>query len=472
MPKQINVTDVNVKKLEIHSSFGKYDLRPHFLELNVYENIFRPALTGTIVLADSHNLPYKLPIMGEETVDIDISLKALDGVKDEERFTIAPPPLHVNSLSDRYFTKPKAQVFSLDLISEKYMSSLHSKVSKSYRGKKISHMVDDIFFNYLYDGTHGIYVEPTERTENLIIPNLSPIDAIKWLSKRAIPNASVGVNYVFYETMNGSKFISLDSLASEEPSLTLFQRPRVDDPTGVSHVSGNEFKIEKFTYVKQFDKIQNTERGVYSSKLITHDIVRKKITQHEYTGFNEWFGFNHCGTFPPLSNSDMETKSSNVYRTSHAPPSPSDGTPTTNERNLARQIDSRVEFYPKHKQMYAKNTGDGYDNRVEDWKLRRNGHMGIYDGISLILELSGNSALRVGHTVSLYLPSPETTDKDKKSDSVDDKFLSGKYMITAIQHIFSNTNNKSPRVEYKMKVEVTKDGLEELPSSRTSRKED
>jgi len=471
MAKQINVTDVTIKKLEIYSATGSYDLRPHFLELNIYENLFRPALTATLVLGDSHNIPYKLPIVGEETVDIDISLSGVEGLKNEDLLSIKPPKFHVNSLSDRYFTKPKAQIFSLDLISEQYFSSLHSKVSKSYSGKTISFMVDDIHFKYLNDGERGMsFLSGDDRIENIIIPNLSPIDAIEWLAKRTIRNNAV--NYLFYETMNQSYFFSLDYLAEQKPVATFIHKPRVDDSTGIGHVAENIFKIDKFYFKKQFDKKENIERGIYSSKLITHDIVKKKITQYEYTGFNEWFGFNHCGQFPPLSNSDVEVKSSRIPRVSHAPTNEANNFTTTDERNLARQIDSHVEFFPKHDQMYAKNINDLYDNKVEDWKLRRNAHIGIYDGITLVLDVSGHSGLRVGHTVTLILPSPETTDKDLKSDSADDKFLSGKYIVTAIRHIFSQITQTDPKITYTMKVEVTKDGLEEPVPFRTSRKED
>ena len=57
MPKQVNATDVTIKKLEIRGATGKHDLNPYIQELSIYENIFRPALTATMVLVDSHNLP-------------------------------------------------------------------------------------------------------------------------------------------------------------------------------------------------------------------------------------------------------------------------------------------------------------------------------------------------------------------------------------------------------------------------------
>ena len=34
--KQVNVSDVTIEKIDIESSFGKYDLVPHLEELNIY----------------------------------------------------------------------------------------------------------------------------------------------------------------------------------------------------------------------------------------------------------------------------------------------------------------------------------------------------------------------------------------------------------------------------------------------------
>lgn len=476
MKQQINVTDVIVNKLEIYSAAGKYDLRPHMAELNIYENIHKPALSASIVLSDSHNIPYKLPIVGQETVDIDIILTGFSGTRDDKQVSIKPPPLHVTSISSRYFNKPKSQVFTLQLVSEQYMSSVHSKISKSYKDKKISDIVFDIYTKYLHANNADFHVEETEGIENIIIPNLSPTDAIAWLCQRAIPAKNNGVNYLFYETIWASYFNSIDSLASKasegDPIFKYYLRPRVDDPTGVSKMSVGSFGISKLMFLNQFDKIKNIQRGVYSSKLLTHDIVTKRITQYEYNGFNAFMGLSHFGTFPPLVNSDMETTSSKMNRTSLAPGNPENNYLTTNERTLSDMNDSAVSFYPKHNQLYARNAGENYDNKVENWRLQRNGNMGIYDGITLLLEISGNSTLRVGMGISLIIPSPETSDGDGKSDSVIDKFLSGTYLVTAIQHIFSSISNTDPKISYTMKIEVVKDSVEEMVSTRKSRKED
>ena len=95
--KQINVSSVTVDKIDIESSFGKYDLVPHLEELNIYESIFSNYLHAHLTLQDAFNIPFKLPIIGEETIDVSIRLEGDDG-----NVIVNPPMLHVHDLAQRY----------------------------------------------------------------------------------------------------------------------------------------------------------------------------------------------------------------------------------------------------------------------------------------------------------------------------------------------------------------------------------
>jgi len=385
---------------------------------------------------------------------------------------INPPLFHVNSIKDREIVKPKAQVLSLELISEKFMSDSHAKVSKSYRDKTISEIVTDIHNTYLDDGS-DFSVEPTNRIERCVIPNMSPIDAINWLSKRTISESSSdlskAVNYLFYETVSGSFFTSINSLIEKKPVFSCVLTPRVDDVYSDLALSLGVLNYNKIKFLNTFNRYENTKHGVYASKLITHDITTKKITQYEYNGFNNWFAGNHLGMYPPLSNSDIETKSAGVSRTTYAPNEEANNFPTIDEKSLSSMIDSRVVFYPKHNQMYSINNTDLYDNKVEEWKLQRFADIGRYEGLNLYVEIAGMSNLRVGQIIDVVIPSPETSSQDGGSDKVNDKSLSGHFIITAIKHMFNKDNNKA---DYRMGVELSKDGLEEMVPYRESRKED
>jgi hypothetical protein len=346
------------------------------------------------------------------------------------------------------------------------MSNIHSKVSKSYVDSTIDQIVGDIWSNYL-DDDKELFAEKTERNEHIIIPNWHPHDAFNWLATRAVSaEDDAAHNFLYYETMRGSHFASLNSLIDVEPSLTFALEPRKDDPTKIEAMSEGYVKVDKIIYDNQFHKIKNVKRGQYSSKLITHDIVKKKIVQHDFNGFNEWFSYNHLGTFPPLSNSDTEIQTGNTYRTSLAPPF-DPNMAITEGRQISDYTDSRVDFYPKHDKLYATSSVHEYDNHVENWFQRRNQQMQLFDGVTMQVECAGISFLRVGLTVTLEVPSPETTSHGKQEVAFD-KYLSGKYMVTAIKHVFSQ--QALGNFTYKMLVELSKDGLSYVVPYREPRK--
>ena len=465
MAKQLSVGEIVIDKLQCEGALGSFSLVTHLEELNIYEDIFSNTLRAHITLQESYNLPQYIPFMGEETVDCSIRLAGVTGA--DEGTIIQPPKFHIHDLSDRFFKTPKSQRYSLDLVSEQYMSNLHSKVSKSYADFTIDEIVGDIWANYL-DDDKDLFAESTERNEHIIIPNWHPHDAFNWLAKRAVSSADTAAhNFLYYESMSGSHFMSLNSLIDVEPSLTFALEPRIDDSTKIEALSGGYVKVDKIIFDNQFHKIKNIKRGQYSSKLITHDIVKKKIVQHDFNGFNEWFAYNHLGAFPPLSNSDTEIQTGNTFRTSLAPPLNPD-LAITEGRQISDYTDSRVDFYPKHDKLYAKHGGHEYDNYVEDWFQRRNQQIQLFDGVTMQVECAGLSFIRVGLTVTLQVPSPETSSHGKREVSFD-TFLSGKYMITAIKHVF--TQQADSNFGYKMLVELTKDGLSNVVPFREPRKQ-
>ena len=465
--KQINVSDVTVEKIDIESSFGKYDLVPHLEELNIYESIFSNHLQAHITLQDAFNIPFKLPIIAEETINVVIRMTGDGG-----DVIINPPMLHVHDLADRFLKTNQSQRFSLNLVSAQYMSNVHSRVSKSFSGMTADEIVHDIWANYLDDGHGDLYTESSMREEQCIIPNWTPHEAFNWLAKRTQPEDGFGnenaVNYLYYETMDGVHFKSLNSLADPDKltQLVLAKEHLAKDPAKIESLAGGFIKVDSITYMGQFEKIKNINEGQYSSKMITHDIVKKKILQHDYDGFTEWLNIWHLGQFPPLSNSDTEIKSGHIARTSFAPPFDPNFA-ITEGRRLSDLTDSAVSLYPKHDKMYAQNFGHEHDNKVEEWKLRRAAQMVTYDGIMMQVECAGLSVVRVGMTVTLNVASPETTSHGK-SDVAFDKFLSGVYMITAIRHMF---NNDKGQVGYKMILELTKDGLDDVATSRIPREQ-
>ena len=71
-------TQFKINRLSINSKFGSFDLSSIFEELNIFDSVLTPCMSGNILIKDSVGLAKKLLFDGSEFIDIDIS-------KDSER---------------------------------------------------------------------------------------------------------------------------------------------------------------------------------------------------------------------------------------------------------------------------------------------------------------------------------------------------------------------------------------------------
>ena len=66
-PGDVIITSLD---LSIISSEDPLDLKPFMMEINLYEDIFSPALHGSVIIRDSLNLIGRLPIIGDEILTL------------------------------------------------------------------------------------------------------------------------------------------------------------------------------------------------------------------------------------------------------------------------------------------------------------------------------------------------------------------------------------------------------------------
>ena len=455
MPQQISITEVKHDIsvwLHAPSSTKPLDLVPHIEEINVYEDINSPCLTATIIFNDAFNIVSKMPIVGEELVTMEIKLP---GVSDSNNIlTLKTPNMYVNSIEQRQMRTQQSERVAISLVSEKYMNNLHSRVSKAYC-ESIHLIVKDIFKNCLKAGSDdGISAEATSGIEHCVMPNWKPIDAINWLTTKArSKNNPEAVNYLYYETLNGSKFQCLDTLMNSKSFLLFCREPRNVDPTKIEGFSGAKVKADWIEVKQQFKKTSNIRGGLYASKLITHDMVTKNITQHDYNLFSNWSKITHLADLPPIGNFKRKFTAASKLRNSLAP-SPNGKKPVLEGSRTTQLTDSAIMFYPKHNQLFSHDPGSVYDNEVEKWKLQRASQLKLLSGgLRYTLQCGGINFLRVGMIVNLHMLSPEAY--IKYGDSTD-TMISGKALVTAVRHVVTNFE---ANWEYKMIIDLAKDGL-------------
>jgi hypothetical protein len=457
---QENVSDIKIELLELVTPTGVFDLQKVFVSMNIYEDLFGDSVTVDILLNDSINLPNKAPILGEEYLNFSIFTKSVDG----EGNDINPGPMYSVSITNRHLVKDRQQLYLLHFTSEQDIVNSNTTVSRSFRGKKISQIVNTLLNDYIDPEESGndFVIEETVGIENIVIPNWKPFKAINWLAKRAINKNNVP-NYLFWESNGITYFKSVETLLTQQVKQKFIFSPIISSNQKIEKLALGRIQLDNLEIINQFNTIRNIENGLYASKLITHDIVKKKIQQHTY-GLNKAYAsdITHTDVYMPISSTD--TYYTIQDRSTFAPQEIGNN----QGDNIQSYYDSKVMFHPKHDKMYSINSTDLYDNNVEEWKLKRNTLILGLDQIKLKITFSGISYLSVGNTIDITVPSPEKVleqnpGKVKNTDDLVDKYLSGTYLITALKHMIAWNNGKPV---YTMVAEVTKDALGDVPSYR------
>ena len=460
-------SSVRVDFIELETPTETFDLTNVIVSFNMYESIYNECLRIELVINDSINLPYYAPILGEESLNFTFSTQSVEG----EDVEINPGYMYSVSIQDRHITKDRQNIYVLHFVSQQGLANLNSTVSRSWNDKTIGQMVTDIYDDYLdVDGSgNDLDIEPTKRIESVVIPNWKPFDAINWLSKRALNENDVP-NYLFWETNGHTYFRTVDSLMQQKVVQKFVFNPISSDSTKLLAQKNGALEIDNLQILSQFNLADNIRDGFYASKMITHDIVRKKIVERTHD-LNEIYDgrINHTDRFMPISRSetDYEIKERHTF-------APLEKNHINEGKSITSYYDSKIMVSPKHNRMYSQTPTEEYDNNVEEWKLQRNALMWSLNQIKVEIVTPGISFLKCGDKVDLTVPAPERVGKtgDGKitnKANLNDFYLSGDYIVTAINHDINFLGGTAGN-KYSCIIELVKDALGSAPKKTTGQK--
>ena len=163
-----------------------YDVKNQVAEINIYESIEEPSLTGTIAILDDKSLYELINFNGTERIRLEMAGlgKETDPVF-EKTFIMTNVVRQIKG-------NDKSSLYVFDLIDEHGFISEAERLRGSYRGR-IDDIVKGICLTQLKKSVDISYqflsrrdrVDAIQDDIRVIIPNLSPINAIKWLLSRA-----------------------------------------------------------------------------------------------------------------------------------------------------------------------------------------------------------------------------------------------------------------------------------------------
>jgi hypothetical protein len=439
--------DYDLNHVFLHDHMGGVtDIKKMMAELNVFESIFKNALTGSIVITDAQNLISKLEINGTERISFQLSTP---GANDSRSMIDASvetgQPFYVYKITDRRQIAPGTLLYTLHFASREFIRNLRTKVSQTYRGN-IAYQVIKILMdeNYL-DSQKEISYEPTGNINDVVIPNMRPFDAINMIAKRALPEKSNGVGYYFYETTKGLYFRSWDNMVSVKGSHTRdtkqifrYMPMNIDDPTIDDKIGHDYQSVESYRFVNNFHDIAaNTVMGTYAHKAITYNFYDKSYTpstydyRYEYgrTKHTDFSGRNSLGKYAVAAESAVDT----------------------DDKRVGDYTESRVSLLPTTQFLHGdSDTGAGYGLDVtQDGRKFIQGvsqRAQIENGTTLHMVVKGQSYLEPGDLIEFKLISVD----EKNPDGEEDPQYSGKYVISKIRHQVNS-------VKYTCALECVKD---------------
>lgn len=411
--------DVRIDKVELASFSASQqdviDLKYTMEQIDIFESIFEPKVSGTIVLRDGMNLIAALPLVGQEKLSIRWKSATLTDWVEKDFF--------VYKISDRAYFPNHSQQYSLSFVSNEHKRNSFLSVSQYYDGP-FSEIVKNVLTSEDYINTKKtLNIEESKRSFRIVIPSWKPFALINWLATRSISNISNSPTYMFWETLDGYNFRSMADIISKSP-----KQNYIVEYQNVKAVADNDqqwkdmFRSTEFYSVSaSFDTIANIQEGMFSSELNTYDVVTRKMTTTTYDYARSFVDHPHLygnKLYAEVDRfDDKYVGKPAAYR---------------NFMVVTDQAQAGVNgFFP------------------EEWRLQRQSYLRQLMTLPLTLTVPGDSSRRCGDVVEFTFPSSEPP---REGRVIEDKYLTGKYIVTEIHHIIKND-------DYRMQLTLHKDSL-------------
>lgn len=413
-------------------------------ELSIYEDIEQNFITGNLTFVDTEDLVNKLPILGQEYLEFKVRtpLKSTYG---EGEYDFTNTRMAVYKCTKERLNSNTQQV-SLDFISTEAIKDSNTKISRAFDGPYDDAVAKTFKNTWGLNSKKKFYVQPTQGNFKFVAPNTRPTDLMNMIASRAVPKTSIAPGYFFYENGQGFHFRSIDSFFFMAKSEGLAPHPEMfeyfaDSETarGLNNPRDNPMSqmrtVKSFKVLPQNDLITGQRTGTYASKLITHDQYNKTFKEHEYNYIDDYIRTPH------LEKDDAMTDQAE-YR-GFIPQAHYDfnDTETTNTRSqgsaykyLSDYSDARIMVQSNTANIHNSNMKEGY--KVSEYVQRRKNVLGTMNALQCELETHGNTHLNIGHIIRINVPRAGRNKFGIKSAD-HDKYLTGRWLITAIRHSFN-----------------------------------
>lgn len=388
----VATSDYKINSLIITTSLGQsVDIKNIMLELNLYEDIFSPVMTGDITLGDAGDIISSYNIHGNEFITLSIDKPGLDRpiVK----------VFRIYKIGSRKFGTASLQNYTIYFCSEELLLSTQVLVSKSYKGLTIDSMVKDILVNKLQVNpakmANGLFTTAIGNFD-IIIPKMQPLEAISWLTPRAYNNNQN--LFLFFENRDGFNFTSYENLLTQ-PVYTTYSRSVKITPDPADNFNSYNF----ISIIEDFDIIKAMRHGSFSSSLMVLDLVNRSFNKYN---FNIKQVANSAMLNQNVAINDLKSRLGfTLYNT------------TENMLKYIPSSDSDPSFNPAN---------------IKNWMPQFSTRIGQLNSFKVVISIPGDMLLKAGAVVNLIIPKMLV----QTQGTANDPMRTGNYLVSGVHHRF------------------------------------
>lgn len=396
-----------VKELVLVTKSGQIDISGIYEEIDIYDSMFLPVISGKVLVRDSVGLSGKLLFDGTESLLLEI-------VKDENSdIANFKKAFRIYKQSKRENQNQNSELYVLHFVSDELIYSDQQRINQSFENT-YSEIVKKILENYLKiprNNTGGIY-ENSSGVRKIVVPNLRPLEAIEWCAKRALDFNS-SPNFMFFQNVVGYNFATLSTLLTKPEILDIkFEPKNLSDNDSISELSS----ARALEIVAQNDTIQRTRSGIDAGKFIGFDPITRISATKNISYGDHFSSMKHGNENPNLTVSTNREGLENIKNF--------DAKKTLSFFASSRQLSEYIK----------KNDPDSLTKTEaqENFIFQRKAIMNNLMQKRVRVVMPGNFQLSSGFNVNLMAPNFGTKEKGEDNE---DKSISGKYIIVASRQI-------------------------------------
>lgn len=179
------------------------EIRSLVVDIDIYEHLDKPYLTGTMAILDNIDLFGSLNINGVTKVEMKLRLNSTT-----EDVDTVHRVFYIDSILSSKKYQEKGELFMVHLIEDHAYKSNMISVNKAYAGTA-SRMITKLM-KELDSERPTFSTEKDYETMKVIIPHLSPIDAMQWIKNRSV--TAEGFPMYLFTTFSGKKTLNFFDL--------------------------------------------------------------------------------------------------------------------------------------------------------------------------------------------------------------------------------------------------------------------